>query len=75
MEQPFKTCDLYLAAFYVASGYKMISHDRDGSRIYFAFENDDNLSKLRNDYFARSAMVAASVYADAIKSLKNLCHD
>lgn len=73
----FQTCDLYLAAFFMSAGCKMIAANRESKsrRVYFVFEKNPILNQLRIDYFSREAKVPAITYADNIKSLKSLCHN
>lgn len=76
-EEGFQTCDLYLAAFFVSAGCKLISSIRDVKtrRVYFVFEKSPLIQELRLTYFSRDAKVPALSYADNIKSLKSLCHN
>jgi hypothetical protein len=73
----YKTCDLYLAAFFLSTGAHMSSHERDSRsrRVYFIFEKNPLLQELKVTYFSRQAKVEALNFADNIKSLKSLCHN
>jgi len=72
-EEGVKTCDLYLAAFFVSAGCPIKKTYKDPKRVYFLFENPDMIERLREDYFTRRSNVIALTYADNIKSLKSLC--
>jgi len=76
-EQGFKTCDLYMAACFLAAGCKMATAERDkkNGRVFFVFEKNPIIMDLRMTYFSREAKVPALTYADHIKSLKSLCHN
>lgn len=76
-EKGFETCDLYLAAFFSATGCRMTSayRERKTNRVYFVYEKTPILLDLRMNYFSREAKVSAATYADNIKSLKSLCHN
>ena len=76
-ENGYQTCDLYLAAFFLSAGCRMVSHDRDvkTKRVYFIFEKNPILQELKVNYFSRQAKVEALTFADNIKSLKSLCHN
>lgn len=76
-EKGFETCDLYLAAFFSATGCKMNTayRARASNRVYFVYEKTPILMDLRLSYFSREAKVSAATYADNIKSLKSLCHN
>ena len=69
----YKTCDLYLAAFFATSGCKIKSTSRDQKKVYFFFDSTDIIEKLKSAYFLRQGNVDALSYADNIKSLKSLC--
>jgi hypothetical protein len=73
----YSSCDLYLAAFLLSAGSKMISHERDSKtkRVYFVFEKSPLINDLKVSYFGRQAKVEALSFADNIKSLKSLCHN
>lgn len=69
----YKTCDLYLAALFATSGCKIKSTTKDQKKVYFYFEDNDIVEKLKSAYFLRQCPVDALTYADNIKSLKSLC--
>jgi len=76
-ETGYQTCDLYLAAFFLSAGCKMVTHERDSKtrRVYFVFEKNPLINELKVNYFGRKAKVEALNFADNIKSLKSLCHN
>ena len=69
----YKTCDLYLAAFFATSGCKIKNTSRDKKKVYFSFDNSDMIEHLKSAYFLRQGSVDALSYADNVKSLKSLC--
>ena len=69
----YKTCDLYLAAFFASAGCPIKSTSRDTKKVYFFFEANEIVEKLKSSFFLRQAPVDALTYADNIKSLKSLC--
>ena len=73
----YQTCDLYLAAFFLSAGSKMVRSSRDMKtrRVYFVFEKNPIMMELKLKYFSREAKVDALTFADNIKSLKSLCHN
>lgn len=75
--QGYSSCDLYLSAFFISCGCKLIKHERDNKtrRVYFIFEKNPLLQELKVTYFSRQAKVEALNFADNIKSLKSLCHN
>lgn len=68
-----KTCDLYLAAFFVSVDCPVTKTMREGRKVYFCFENSQMMEQLKMSFFTRQAKVDAQTYADNIKSLKSLC--
>jgi hypothetical protein len=68
-----KTCDLYLAAFFVSVDCPVTKTMREGRKVYFCFENSQMMEQLKMSFFTRQAKVDALTYADNIKSLKSLC--
>lgn len=73
----YQTCDLYLAAFFMSAGCKMLQSSREpkSRRVYFLFEKNPLINELKVKYFSREAKVDALTFADNIKSLKSLCHN
>jgi len=73
----YQTCDLYLSAFFLSAGSKMIRSSRDmkTKRVYFVFEKNPIMTELKVKYFSREAKIDALTFADNIKSLKSLCHN
>jgi len=76
-ETGYQTCDLYLAAFFMAANCKLLKSFRDqkSRRVYFLFEKSPVITDLKLKYFSREAKIEALNYADNIKSLKSLCHN
>jgi Domain of unknown function (DUF5659) len=72
-DEGIKTCDLYLAAFFVSVGCNVTKTSREGKKVYFLFDKSELIEQLKMDYFTRQAKVDALTYADNIKSLKSLC--
>ena len=68
-----KTCDLYLAAFFVSLDCRIEKTIREGKKVYFLFGKNEIIESLKLAYFTRQAKVDALTYADNIKSLKSLC--
>lgn len=76
-EAGYQTCDLYLAAFFLSTGSRMVRSYRDPvkKRVYFLFEKDSIITDMKLKYFSREAKVDALTFSDNIKSLKSLCHN
>ena len=72
-EDGYKTCDLYLAAFLSSAQCLIKKTSRDERRVFFYFEENAIVEKLKSDYYLRQAKIDALTYADNVKSLKSLC--
>jgi hypothetical protein len=71
---PYKTSDLYFAAFLKVAGVKFVEAVREGDRIVYIFEDAEGLRDLKNSYFNRTGKVVAMNYADEVKAMKALIH-
>lgn len=67
-----RTSDLYYSAFLKTAGVPMLGTEREGSKVFFIFEDAGTLDELKRDYFNRKAKVDALSYADEIKAMKAL---
>lgn len=54
--------------------YTMLGAIRDGRRVFFQFEIDDDWKDLQIGWTARTGMVIAFEYAQAQKARKSLVH-
>ena len=71
----FRTPDLYFAAYLQTAGVEMKSTVREGGRVYFIFDTAIvNVEELKTAWFNNTGRVPALPYANAIKSLKSVCH-
>lgn len=72
----FRTSDLYFAAYLQVAGVQMIRPDRNGhGKVSFVFDTSiANIEELKAAWFNQSGKVPALPYANAIKSLKSVCH-
>lgn len=74
-ESKFSTTDLYFASYLKAMSFQLIEIQRIGIKTIFVFNiNDFNSDSLKQDYLNRKSAVSAVMFADAIRSLKTLCH-
>lgn len=71
----FRTSDLYYAAYLKVAGIPFKGTEREDRRIFFLFENSENMRDLKVQYYNGSSKVPAMPYADAIKAMKSLTHD
>jgi hypothetical protein len=72
----FRTSDLYFAAYLQVAGVIMDRTDRDShGKVSFIFDpSTSNIEELKNAWFGQTGRVPALPYANAIKSLKSICH-
>ena len=72
----FRTSDLYFAAYLQVVGAPMSRTDRNGNgKVSFIYDMSVvNIDELKQAWFNRQGRVPALPYADAIKSLKSICH-
>lgn len=75
------TPDLYFAAYLKAKDCQIIEIKKEGTKAIFSFDitnSNMELTDLKHGYFNNDKNekygVSASIYADAIRSLKTLCH-
>jgi len=74
-KEAFRTPDLYFAAYLQTAGVEMLRTDRENNRVYFVFDTSiADINELKTGWFNNSAKAAAQPYANAIKSLKSICH-
>lgn len=73
----YRTSDMYYAAYLKVAGMKLLGTQREGSRVFFVFEQSDGdgVRDLRDQYYNRSSKVSALTYADEIKVMKALTHE
>lgn len=71
-----KTSDLYFAAYLQSVGCKISHIDKDGAKNLFTFEDDQNRTNLKENYFNETieSSVPALKLANSIRSLKTLCY-
>lgn len=71
----YRTSDLYYAAYLRVAGVVFRGTEKENSRVFFLFENSENMRDLKVQYHNGTSKVPAQPYADAIKSMKSLTHD
>jgi hypothetical protein len=73
-EEPYKTTDLYYAAYLKVAGVPFRGTEREGGRVTFLFEDQGSLvmRDLRTAYFTDAAKVAPLMFVQAIKTMKSL---
>lgn len=69
----YPTPDFYLAAFLKAMGYKMELSPKEG-KVIFCIKDDENVKKLKLDYYNDEAKISPLKYKHAIKDLKAMLH-
>lgn len=71
-ETYFYIYDLYLTAFLMAIGFKLISVDSQNlSKVLFVIKREFGLEEKVNEYFFGRPHVSARAFSDSIKILEN----
>lgn len=75
MNSVYKTKDLYLASFLLASGFENYTIEKNNSIVYFIFEpNDDDPKKIINieidNYWQNNSLVNTKKLFNAYKELR-----
>ena len=69
---PYRTADMYYAAYLKTAGVDLLDSVHDEGRVYFLFEDGPNLPDLKRAYYNRKGKVAALTYSEEIKVMKAL---
>jgi hypothetical protein len=69
----YRTSDMYYAAYLKVAGVPFAGTSREGGRVFFLFEDGENVKELKVGYY-NNVKIAALPFADAIKSMKALTH-
>lgn len=68
------TRDFYLAAFLVAKGINLESHNKSNGSTLFNFPGDTNTQETIEQFYSMKARVEPLAYANSIKTLKSILH-
>jgi hypothetical protein len=76
LETPYRTSDLYFAAYLAVAGVSLLGTQKTGGRVYFLFEDQGSVAmkQLKDQYFMDRAKVNALSYSQAIKKMKALLY-
>lgn len=67
---PFKTRDLYEAAYLFAKGTRLLSVEGSSFQFFFIFEDSHSCESLLESYYTRRAQIDALTLSEAHMSLK-----
>jgi len=70
----YATVDLYLAAFFVARGIKLLDTKKTDRRTTFLFQNSQEVKQLAKD-FCNDGKVGATTYKNALMNLKTIIYN
>lgn len=71
----FRSPDLYFSAYLQVAGLTMVRTETKDGRVFFVFDTSvGDIDTLKEAWFNHGGKVPALPYANAIKSLKSLCH-
>lgn len=65
------TSDLYLSAFLLTSGMRLMGHSKKTGRVYFEFEAHQDLPQLKRIYYNRTGRIPAHEFVENIRLLKH----
>ena len=75
-DKELETHDIYLAAFFMLAGCKMLRRRKQANRVYFVFVNPaGSMQELRESFFSGEAKVPAHQYSQMIIACKQLCFE
>tara|TARA_B100001094_G_scaffold331148_1_gene398540 strand:+ start:544 stop:780 length:237 start_codon:yes stop_codon:yes gene_type:complete len=75
LDTPYRTSDLYYAAYLRVAGVPFLGTERAGKRVVFLFEDIGTpLRDLKKGYFSDGARVPALSYVQTIRFMKSLVH-
>ena len=69
---PYRTSDLYYAAYLKVSGIPFLGTVREDRRVFFLFEEQEHMDDIRLQYFNGVTKVPARPFAEEIKAMKSL---
>jgi hypothetical protein len=75
----YRTSDLYFGAYLCALDIPLTASETDGQgdtrKVVFVFKlPQEDLNRLKAQYFGGSGTVHARKFVDSLRSLKSLCH-
>jgi len=74
-EDTFKTCDLYLSAYFCAQGLRIVTIDRSNpQRCNFIFEKREDIDDLIETFKLGQARVEPKQYMFKIRELKSMLY-
>ena len=71
----YRTSDMYYAAYLQVAGVGFRGTIKEGTRVFFLFDDSEGMKDLKLQYFSNLSKVAALPYANAIKTMKALTHE
>lgn len=73
-EPEYETHDINLAAYLAYAGCKLLRKRKEGTRVFFIFQNvGGDMKKLRDAYFSNQG--GFYQYAQQLKAFKEMCFD
>lgn len=68
----FKTKDLYLSAFLIASGEKLLGVEGEPREYWFMFADKEKCEDLSIKYWSGEKEVNAKKFSDSLRTLKDI---
>jgi hypothetical protein len=70
----YETNDMYLAAYCIARGVRLDSHNRANGKTMFRLAGNNGLDEIIREYYADAGMVSGLRLFNALRNLKNLIY-
>jgi hypothetical protein len=70
----YRTADMYYAAFLLTVKVPFLGTSRQGNRVFFRFEEVEDLSEIEKGYITRETEVSAMLLIENIRNMKTLTH-
>ena len=67
----YKTSDLYLSAFLMAKGLKLVDKSRNGHKFIFVFDDREDRKELIQEFF-NGGLVNVTAFRGALQDLKTM---
>jgi hypothetical protein len=75
IEHEIRISDFGTAAAILSCGFSIRCTDKDGRRVFFVFDNSDELQKVIDDYRSGDLVVSARRYFENTKMLKDILYN
>jgi hypothetical protein len=71
----YSASDFYLAAYLKAKGMKLVNFAREGRRVTFIFEDQEDRAQWTSDFYNNCGVVQVNPFVHAIQDLKSIIYN